>query len=129
MDPVSKEKLVDLLNESDVGLQILANVPAFYYGTSPNKFFDYLAVGLPVLTNYPGWVADLLEKNNCGFSCLAGDASKFADKIEYILANKELLKNMGRNAKQLAEKEFNRSLMSSYWVEWVFKGENLNTNE
>ena len=126
MDPISKEKLVGLLNASDVGLQILANVPAFYYGTSPNKFFDYLAAGLPVLTNYPGWVADLIEINKCGFSCGGDDASLFADQIETILLNKQLLKNMGSNAKALAAKEFNRSILSQYWVGWVFDGIKLN---
>ena len=129
MDPISKEKLVGLLKASDVGLQILANVPAFYYGTSPNKFFDYLAVGLPVLTNYPGWVADLIQTNNCGFSCEAGDASKFANQIENILLNRELLKTMGSNARALAEKEFSRSLLSSYWLNWVFFGKEINSNE
>ena len=49
-----KEKLSGLMKSADLGLQILANVPAFYYGTSPNKFFDYIAAGLPVLNNYPG---------------------------------------------------------------------------
>ncbi len=120
MDPISKEKLVGLLKASDVGLQILADVPAFYFGTSPNKFFDYLAVGLPVLTNYPGWVADLIELNQCGVSCAPSDAFTFADKIEYLLANKAMLKNMGINARKLAKKEFDRSVLSTNWVNWVF---------
>jgi glycosyltransferase involved in cell wall biosynthesis len=37
-DPVNKAKLAGLMASADIGLQILANVPAFYYGTSPNKF-------------------------------------------------------------------------------------------
>src|SRR5690606_18982018 len=61
--PVPKARLAGLMASANVGLQILANVPAFYYGTSPNKFFDYLAAGLPVLTIYPGWVADLIEEH------------------------------------------------------------------
>lgn len=48
--PVPKARLAGLMAAADVGMQILANVPAFYYGTSPNKFFDYIASGLPVLT-------------------------------------------------------------------------------
>ncbi|WP_447503053.1 glycosyltransferase, partial [Acinetobacter pittii] len=48
-NPVNKEKLAGLMASADIGLQILANVPAFYYGTSPNKFFDYISAGLPVL--------------------------------------------------------------------------------
>lgn len=124
MDPISKEKLVSLLKASDVGLQILADVPAFYFGTSPNKFFDYLAIGLPVFTNYPGWVAELIENNQCGVSCEPSNAFKFADKIEYLLDNRELLKNMGLNSKKLAKKEFDRSALSNQWVNWVFKGAN-----
>jgi hypothetical protein len=52
----NKEKLSGLMKSAGLGLQILANVPAFYYGTSPNKFFDYIAAELPVLNNYPGWL-------------------------------------------------------------------------
>ncbi|HBH37855.1 MAG TPA: glycosyltransferase WbuB, partial [Curvibacter sp.] len=53
-EPVNKARLAGLMAATDVGMQILDNVPAFYYGTSPNKFFDYIAAGLPVLNNYPG---------------------------------------------------------------------------
>ena len=35
-DPVNKARLAGLMAATDLGLQILANVPAFYYGTSPN---------------------------------------------------------------------------------------------
>jgi len=42
--PVPKTELASYFAGADIGLQMLANVPAFYYGTSPNKFFDYLSV-------------------------------------------------------------------------------------
>ena len=48
-----KERLNEVMAQTDVGLMILANIPAFYYGTSPNKFFDYIASGLPVLYSSP----------------------------------------------------------------------------
>lgn len=54
LDPIPKTRVSELLQQVDVGMMILDNVPAFYYGTSPNKFFDYIAGGLPVLNNYPG---------------------------------------------------------------------------
>ncbi|MFW1503924.1 glycosyltransferase family 4 protein, partial [Vibrio parahaemolyticus] len=44
--PVNKQKLAGLMASADVGMQVLANIPAFYYGTSPNKFFDYISAGL-----------------------------------------------------------------------------------
>lgn len=58
IDPMPKKKLFEYLRENaDVGLMVLDNIPAFYNGTSPNKFFDYISLGLPVVNNYPGWVA------------------------------------------------------------------------
>ena len=57
LDPVPKTKLTRLMAGADLGLQVLRNIPAFYFGTSPNKFFDYISAGLPVLNNYPGWLA------------------------------------------------------------------------
>ena len=65
---------------SDAGLQILKNLPAFYYGTSPNKFFDYISAGLPVINNYPGWLAEMI-KNNCGFIVKPNDPSMTAEAL------------------------------------------------
>ena len=45
-DPISKLELAGLMAGADLGLQVLGNVPAFYFGTSPNKFFDYISAGL-----------------------------------------------------------------------------------
>jgi glycosyltransferase involved in cell wall biosynthesis len=60
--PVPKTQVAVITASLDCGLMILKNVPAFYYGTSPNKFFDYLAAGVPVLNNYPGWLADQIHR-------------------------------------------------------------------
>jgi len=64
LDPMPKPKLACYLKGADLGVQSLANIPGFYYGTSPNKFFDYISTGLPVINNYPGWLADLINKYN-----------------------------------------------------------------
>ena len=81
-DPVDKKKLAGLMSSTDVGMQILANIPVFYYGTSPNKFFDYISAGVPVLNNYPGWLAELINDNGCGFSVSPEDPIAFADVLE-----------------------------------------------
>ena len=117
--PVPKEQLAGLLKGADIGMQILANVPAFYYGTSPNKFFDYIASGLPVFNNYPGWLKDLLEKNGCGLTVPPDDPEAFADAMEHATANRSMLADMGVRARQLAETEFSRADLAQKWVAWV----------
>lgn len=118
-DPVDKKQLSGLMAGADLGLQILANVSAFYYGTSPNKFFDYIAAGLPVLTNYPGWVADLISANQCGYTVLPEAPYFFADALEAAAANRLLLKTMGVNAQLLAARQFDRDDLANQWFDWV----------
>lgn len=118
-DPVDKARLAGLMATTNVGLQILANVPAFYYGTSPNKFFDYIASGLPVLTNYPGWLADLIEHHRCGFVVPPDNQAAFADALEQAADDRDVLKFMGQHSRALAEDEFNRLSLADRWVDWV----------
>jgi glycosyltransferase involved in cell wall biosynthesis len=117
--PVNKEKLSGLMASADVGMQLLANIPAFYYGTSPNKFFDYISAGLPVINNYPGWLAGMIEQTQCGFSVQPEDPKAFADALENAADQRETLAEMGTNARQLAETQFDRSLLADKWVAWV----------
>lgn len=121
--PVGKARLVELMAGADVGLQVLQNVPSFYYGTSPNKFFDYLAAGLPVLNNYPGWLADLITSNDCGFTVRPDDPEAFADALISAADNREMLKTMGSNARKLGRREFDRSKLAADWVAWVTGGD------
>lgn len=122
LDPVSKIKLAGLMASANLGLQILANVPAFYYGTSPNKFFDYIAAGLPVLNNYPGWLAELIEQKHCGFAVPPENPQAFADALEYAADHRDELAIMGNNAQDLARAKFNRQELSQKFVEWITQG-------
>jgi len=119
LDPLPKVHLTALMAGADLGLQILRNVPAFYYGTSPNKFFDYIAAGLPVLNNYPGWLAGLISETSCGFTVPPDDPVAFADALIAAAEDRQNLKKKGANARQLAEAQFSRKLLAKKWVEWV----------
>ena len=109
LDPMDKEKLALLIKSCNLGLQILKNIPAFYYGTSPNKFFDYIAAGVPVLCNYPGWLAKIIVSNKCGFVVEPNDPILFANILETAAKDRQKLKKMGSNALSLARKEFDRT--------------------
>lgn len=117
MDPVPKTQLNALVAAVDVGLMILADVPAFCYGTSPNKFFDYIASGLPVLNNYPGWLADMIQQHECGMAVAPRDAMAFADALEALSADPTRRAKMGQNARALAEAEFDRDRLGDKLVD------------
>lgn len=115
-DAVNKSRLAGLMASADLGMQILANVPAFYFGTSPNKFFDYIAAGLPVLNNYPGWLAQLIDEHFCGFAVPPADPVAFADALERAANDRESLKKMGENSRRLAGGEFHRAKLADRFV-------------
>ncbi|MBO2632303.1 glycosyltransferase family 4 protein [Shewanella algae] len=117
--PVNKQKLAGLMASADVGMQILANIPAFYYGTSPNKFFDYISAGLPVINNYPGWLAGMIEDLHCGFVVAPDNPKAFANALEQAADNREVLIRMGEAARRLAESQFDRQMLADKWVQWV----------
>jgi glycosyltransferase involved in cell wall biosynthesis len=117
--PVDKARLAGLMAGTDLGLQILANVPAFYYGTSPNKFFDYIASGLPVLNNYPGWLAEMIAKTECGFAVPPDNAKAFADALEQAADDRDALKEKGRRALALAKSTFDRAALADAFGDWV----------
>ncbi len=113
MESIPKHDLARVLPRMDVGMMILKNVPAFYYGTSPNKFFDYIASGLPVLNNYPGWLAGMITENRCGVVVPPDDPRAFADAIVYLRDHRQEASDMGRRGRELAEREFSRDKLAS----------------
>lgn len=117
-DPIPKLELAKLLQSVDAGLMVLQNVPAFYYGTSPNKFFDYLAAGLPVINNYPGWLAELIKKHECGLVVQPDDPKAFADALVSLSRNPNSLAKMKGNAKELA-KTFDRDFLATEFVTFM----------
>jgi glycosyltransferase involved in cell wall biosynthesis len=118
-DPIPKKDLIGLMGEVDLGLMILNNIPAFYYGTSPNKFFDYIAMGLPVFINYPGWLAEMITENCLGKTVLPDDPEAFADALYNLSMNRHHMKKMGKNARLFAEKKFNRSQLANIFVDYL----------
>lgn len=118
-DPVPKHKLAGLMASADLGMQLLANVPEFYYGTSPNKFFDYISAGLPVLINYPGWLAGVVEERGCGFAVRPDDPQAFADALEKAADARASLPAMGARGLELAKEQFDRRELSRKFSAWV----------
>ena len=76
------------------------------------------------MINYPGWLATLIEENNCGISIKPDDPIAFANTLESITGNEQKLSIMGQNARSLAENHFNRETLSEDWAAWVIDKHN-----
>ena len=119
INPIPKTTLSGYVANADLGLMILANCPAFYQGTSPNKYFDYIAAALPVLNNYPGWLAGLITDNDCGLAINPDDPVAFAEALIYLFHNPGRCLVMGKNSRQLAVSQFDRNELSEQFVDFL----------
>jgi glycosyltransferase involved in cell wall biosynthesis len=114
-----KTELASVTASLDCGLMILKNVPAFYFGTSPNKFFDYLAAGVPVLNNYPGWLAEMIEAGGCGIVVPPDEPATLAGALRRLASDAEECRRMGAAGRRLAEHDFARPALADQFVHWL----------
>jgi glycosyltransferase involved in cell wall biosynthesis len=109
---VPKKQLPPILAATDVVISIIGNIPIIERHASLNKFYDGLAAGKPMLLNYYGWQGKLLEENAAGLGCKLCDVDEFAEKVSHLNRHRELLPEMGRNARQLAVSKFDREKLA-----------------
>ena len=114
--PIPKADLGAVTASLDCGLMVLRNLPAFHDGTSPNKFFDYVAAGIPVVNNYPGWLAGLIEAQGAGVVVPPDDPVAFADALQALAAEPARRARLGAAARRLAEERFARATLAAEFV-------------
>ena len=109
INSVPKDKVKHYFDAADIGAVIFAPF-TILETNSANKWYDYLASGLPVMINYEGWQKHYLEEYNCGFS--SKNTLFLAEWILKSSQNKELYLEQASNARKLAEVKFDRKLIA-----------------
>lgn len=102
--PKPKKEIAQIIKSSDIGIMCVDNKFKILEDNSANKFFDFLAAGLPVLINYGGWQKEALESSECGYSCLT--PQEMADKILLIKNEPTKMVAMSKNSRKLAEDRY-----------------------
>lgn len=65
LDKVPRAEWLDMLDQADIGYISLPDSPLFNFGVSPNKVFDYMLAGRPVLFAIRS-AANIVERAGCG---------------------------------------------------------------
>lgn len=72
----------------------------------PNKFFEYLSFGLPVINSIPGEAAELVAQNGVGWNYRAGSIDSLADALRSCVAASKAGSLPYGSASDLYEKRF-----------------------
>lgn len=75
----------------------------------PNKVFEYMAGGLPVLSSLGEDARELLDRHDCGISYRAGDPTDLARAVEALLGDENHHDRMARNAKDAYRRHYSAS--------------------
>ena len=111
-------QLSEIVNLCHVSLISFKDLPILYTN-SPNKLFDSLSAGKPIIVNSAGWTKDIAEKYNCGYYVNPKKPKELIDKIKFLQQNPEVVTNMGVNSRKLAEEKYDKSILSKKFVEVV----------
>ena len=101
---IPKEQIPDLLRYADLLLHCFAPVDVFKYGISPNKIFDYLASGKPIIMSVKT-SNNIVQEAGAGITVEPGNAEALAKGIVKIqeMAPEERQK-LGANGRAYVEK-------------------------
>ncbi len=111
LPPVPKKEMAAALAGADACLAILKPIDE-YKTTYPNKVFDYMAAGRPVVLAIDGVIRQVVEDAKCGVFAQPGDPVALADVIQTIAADKEKARRMGLAGRQYLEEHFSRDRMA-----------------
>lgn len=106
-----RERVLAWLRQSYCTLLVLRDTPIIATG-SPNKLFDSLAAGVPVLQNTQDWMKDLLARESCGITVPPGDPEALAAAIRALLMDREQREVMAANALRVARDQFDRGFLA-----------------
>jgi glycosyltransferase involved in cell wall biosynthesis len=91
---INKNEIKKLLGAAYVGLVPCHSV----IHTIPNKIFEYLSAGLPIISSLEGEMADLIERYQFGLNYSPGDLEGLYNCIEKLRLDVDLHKQMSKNA-------------------------------
>jgi glycosyltransferase involved in cell wall biosynthesis len=98
-------KVSEYLNMAAIGL--VCSQPVYDYDKAlPNKLFEYMAAGLPVITsNFALW-KEVVEGNQCGVTVDSTQPEDIAQAIDNLLAHPENRRTMGANAQRAIREKY-----------------------
>ncbi len=112
------EGISDIMNLCDVSVVSFKNLPILYTN-SPNKLFDSLSAGKPVIVKSAGWTKDIVEEHHCGFYVNPDDPKDLASQLIMIKDKKNELDEMGKNARRIAVEIYDKSILSEMFFQVI----------
>ncbi len=111
LPPVAKNGMREVMAAADACVAILKPLE-LYKTTYPNKVFDYMAAGRPVVLAIDGVIRQVVEAAGAGLPVPPGDAAALAQAVRCLSADPQAARRMGASGREYIEKNFNREQLA-----------------
>ncbi len=115
LPPVPKVEMAEALAAANACLAILKPIE-MYKTTYPNKVFDYMAAGRPVILAIDGVIRKVVESAGAGVAVPPGDPAALAEAIRDLAANPEKCRKMGVRGRTEIENKFSRNELADQFT-------------
>jgi glycosyltransferase involved in cell wall biosynthesis len=103
---VNRAEVRNVLGRSVAGLVTFHALPN-HVDAQPNKMFEYMSAGIPVIaSNFALW-RDIIEGNQCGICVDPMNPEAIAAAIDYLIEHPEDAKKMGENGRKAVLEKYN----------------------
>jgi glycosyltransferase involved in cell wall biosynthesis len=103
---LKREKVAELLANSRMGLVLFHPAPN-HIDAQPNKLFEYMSAGIPVIaSDFPLW-RQIVEGSRCGLLVDPLNPEAIAEAICWIIENPKEAEEMGRRGREAVERQYN----------------------
>ena len=119
VDPVPKREVPSWLARADACVLPYQDNPLFA-GALPNKAFDYLGAGRPIVASAPaGELTRMVERAGCGVAVPPEDGAALAQAIRTLAADRDGARRMGESGRRYALAHYDRAALAARFVATV----------
>lgn len=105
---LNRQDVSTLLGQVRAGLLLFHSAPN-HIDAQPNKLFEYMAAGLPIIaSDFPLW-REIIDGAGCGLLVDPYDTRAIAEAIDWILDNPDQAESMGRRGRDAVSAYYNWS--------------------
>lgn len=108
----------EMLARCSAGIVTFHAVPN-HVDAQPNKMFEYMSAGIPVIgSHFPLW-REIIEGNDCGRCVHPQDPAAIAEAVDFFVQNPAEARRMGENGRRAVSERYNwnveeRKLLALY---------------
>ncbi len=104
---VPSETLPEITVSADAGLILFENTCLNHYYSLPNKLYEYMMAGLPVIASDFPEMARIINKHNCGILVDSSNAEAIADGIRILTRSPDEMRQMGIRGRKASLDKYN----------------------